>query len=110
MRLVKEYCFQKLPLLSGPRTLAVRGIHPIAGVIGLLPVLVLLAGYLLGIEPLLHLFPIPKEAVEGQANGIETAGDGGSTGWCIHTARRSPEGRRKTPIGARTPVWTGTPA
>lgn len=79
MRLVKEYCFQKLLLLSGPRTLAVRGIHPIAGVIGLLPVLVLLAGYLLGIEPLLHLFPIPKEAVEGQANGIETAGDGGST-------------------------------
>ena len=31
------------------------------------------------LEPPLHLFPIPEEAVKGQANGIEATGDGGST-------------------------------
>ena len=68
-----------MSLLSSPRALAIRGVHTVARIVGLLPVLVLLAGDLLGIEPLLHLFPIPEEAVEGQANGLEATGGDGPT-------------------------------
>ena len=47
-----------------------------AGIEGFLPILVLFAGNLLGIELLLHLVPGPQEAIESEASGHAAAYDG----------------------------------